>query len=48
VTIEPAEAPLSRGDALVLIVAPLVAVAAVALGSFVWRRSLRAYTGASA
>jgi ABC-2 type transport system permease protein len=44
----PAEALLGRGDPVVLIVAPLAAVAAVALGSFVWRRSLRGYTGASA
>ncbi|MFC7545919.1 ABC transporter permease [Plantactinospora sp. GCM10030261] len=43
----PAEALLGRLDPYLLLVAPAVAVAAVALASVFWHRSLRAYTGAS-
>lgn len=44
----PAEALLGRGDARLLVVAPLVAVALFVAASAVWRLALRAYSGASA
>lgn len=44
----PAEALLGRLDAYLLLLAPAIALAAVALATLAWRRSLRSYTGASA
>ena len=44
----PAEALLGRLDPHLLLLAPAVALAAVASATLVWRRSLRSYTGASA
>lgn len=47
-TTVPAQALLGRLDPWLLVVGPVVAVASVALATLVWRRSLAAYTGASA
>lgn len=44
----PAEALLGRGDARLLLVAPVAAALAVVAASAVWRFALRSYTGASA
>jgi len=43
----PAEALLGRGEARLLVVAPLVAVMAVGAATGVWRFALRSYSGAS-
>jgi ABC-2 type transport system permease protein len=44
----PAEALLGRLDPRLLLLAPVVALGAVALATLTWRRSLRSYNGASA
>jgi ABC-2 type transport system permease protein len=44
----PAEALLGRLDGHLLVLAPVVSIAAVVLATLAWRRSLRSYTGASA
>lgn len=46
-TTVPAEALLDRGDPIMLLVAPAVAIAAVAAASMFWRFALRHYSGAS-
>ncbi|MFF5176226.1 ABC transporter permease [Micromonospora sp. NPDC000089] len=47
-TTYPAQALLGRLDPRLLLVAPAVAAVALLVARFAWRRSLRAYTGASA